>query len=594
MKKSLIFWLAVSVCTAWILVGCEQEAKTEYVTQKEMIHLDVFAADDEELAAYLKVPGNLSIGLSDVDLTGNLTIPAGKLVYVLNSSSDGLNPASSKLTVEGQVYVGVGGTLKASASGVVAVTTGTVHVVKGGTLSVDTAASVNDGAAAPATVLGTAKVGFASETALTLSGAGNDVAAVKAALGYFSNGTLNASASTAVIALKPSEAVTNFGGLVSAAKNLVITANATEDAATLSIPAGLLLITDEAFSSGLTTLTVNGGLAAPSGTFDAVTTLAVNGTLTSIGTFDALATVTGTGSVTAAVVDAGTAKYLIESTLTEVTLESAAITDADGLTIPANTVRVFTGAAVPSAAVTVNGTAIFRGAAAPADNVTVNGTVVVDSTGSLAVTASKQITVGANGSVTAGLIALGPGTWKASNIATTIEESKITLGNDASAKFGKDGGTSATVLTGTATATNTFTASGGMITLGQSTNKLTITGSVAGATLTTGATAGITTKGNLDITTVLVDVSANSTSGIVLANTEVVTLSNSDSVIKTNSGTAENTYGIDGLTIGSGVTVKAAAATASQVVGSITGSASNNTLTATKGVSLNSTLTTKA
>ena len=276
MKKSLIFWFAAATCAAWILVGCEQEAKTEYVTQKEMIHLDVFAADETDLREALTKTGNLSIGLSDVTLTDDLTIPAGKLVYILDSTG-GLDPSSSKLTVEGQVYVGVGGTLTASSSGVVAVTTGTVHVVKGGTLDIDVADSVNDGAAKAATVLGTAKVGFASETTLKL-GTGVSVNDVKAALGYFSNGTLVASASTAVQGLKPSVAVTEFGTLVSATKTLVITTSSTaETETTLSVPAGLALTTSDDLDT-VTTLTVNGtavfsGAAAPSGN------VTVNGTV---------------------------------------------------------------------------------------------------------------------------------------------------------------------------------------------------------------------------------------------------------------------------------------------------------------------------
>jgi filamentous hemagglutinin len=580
MKKSLIFWFAAVTCAALVLIGCPTEAETEtkYVNVPEVIQEKYVITSDEgaeaALAGYLAEAGDFAVGVyANVTLTGDLTVPAGKIIQLHGANM--FDAASSALTVNGKVYVYHEATLKAEGIGKVVIPgSGSVIVRQDGILSVDSADDVNDGADPAATVLGTAKVSFTETSALKLS-SGVSVAAIKEVLGLVTVGIVDASASTVVGALKPSAAVTEFGSLMSADKTLVIEANDTESASSLNVPEGLALITDEAFSSGLTTLTVNGTLTASTGTFAAVTTLTVNGTLTSIGTFAALATVAGTGSVTAAVVAADTAKFLIESTLTEVTLGSTAITDED-LVIPVNTVRVFTAAAVPSAAVTVNGTL-----------------TVADS---LAVTAGKQITVGANGSVTAGLIALGPGTWKATNAGTTIDgaASKITLGSHATATFGVDDGTTATVLTGNAESTNTFTASGGTVTLGQSANKLTITGSVATATLTLGANGGITTKGNLDITTVVVDVSANSTDGIVLAQNDVVTLSNSDSVIKTNSGTTVNTNGIDGLTIGGGVTVKAATEAVSQTVGSITGSASNNTLTATKGVSLKNDLTTNS
>jgi hypothetical protein len=87
----------------------------------------------------------------------------------------------------------------------------------------------------------------------------------------------------------------------------------------------------------------------------------------------------------------GTAKFIIESSLKYASLASTTIDASSGLTIPANTVRIFTAAAAPSGNVTVNGTAIFSGAAAPAENVTVNGTLTVSSTGSLTIDAGKTL-----------------------------------------------------------------------------------------------------------------------------------------------------------------------------------------------------------
>jgi hypothetical protein len=364
------------------------------------------------------------------------------------------------------------------------------------------------------------------------------VNAVKAALGYFSNGTLVASASTAVQALKPSGAVTAFGSLVSAAKTLVISTSSTaETEATLDVPAGLALTTSDTLAS-VTTLTVNGTLTASSATFAGLT-----------------ANVSGTGALTAGVVGATEAPFIIESGLAQAALASTDITD-DNLTIPASTVRTFTGAAAPSA------------------NVTVNGTLNV----------STSLTIVATKSLTAGNIILGTGTWTASGASATIAPDVITLGNNAAAKFGADDGTSATVLTGTADVTNTFTASGGTVTLGQSTNKLTITGSAAAATLTTGATAGINVKAGLDITTATVDISVADTSVISLVDADAngVTLANSNSVILLDSAKAtvktNSKKIITNLTAGDNVGVWAESDTGEAEVGKFVGAESDNTL----------------
>ena len=295
MKKSLIFWFAAVMCAAWILVGCEQEpeTKTVTVTVPEMIHLDVFATDEPGLIAALAETGDLNIGLSQsVTLGAALTIPNGKLVYILNGG--GLDASSKLLTVEGQVYVGLGGTLTATATGGVAVTNGIVHVVKGGTLVTDTAASVNDGAAAPATVLGTAKASFATGGSLGLTGTLADITAVGTALGYVGKGTLDLSSATITTAPKPSEAVAAFNA--KSATGLIINANGTEGADPLTIPAGLVLTTTDTLAS-ITGLTVNGTLTASSATLVALTTLTVNGDLTVKDTIK-VASVTGTGNIT--------------------------------------------------------------------------------------------------------------------------------------------------------------------------------------------------------------------------------------------------------------------------------------------------------
>jgi hypothetical protein len=124
--------------------------------------------------------------------------------------------------------------------------------------------------------------------------------------------------------------------------------------------------------------------------------------------------------------------------------------------------------------------------------VTANGTIEITGTAaSLAVAASGSIVVGNSGSVVAGKFTLGAGTWKASEGAT-IEANTLTLDTTSgTSTFGKD---SATILTGTTTATDTFTATTA-VTLKQSSNDIT----VSGGTLTLGDTAGITVTKKLNI-----------------------------------------------------------------------------------------------
>ena len=85
MKKSLIFWLAVSVCTAWILVGCDNGTTTTETVTKTV----GAAADLEGLQALLAEPG-----VNQVTYYGDLTITGGKLVSV---------PEGKTLTVTGGI-----------------------------------------------------------------------------------------------------------------------------------------------------------------------------------------------------------------------------------------------------------------------------------------------------------------------------------------------------------------------------------------------------------------------------------------------------------------------------------------------------------
>ncbi|MDR0637457.1 MAG: hypothetical protein LBG27_00905 [Spirochaetaceae bacterium] len=327
----------------------------------EMIHLDEAVASEVNFRPFLANDGKpLAIGVSSSCLGAGLTVPYGKAVYILDGAA--LTLGANNLAVDGIVYVGSGAGLSAASTGKVKVPKagGHVYVVKGGTLSVKDKLSVSDGATAEATLLGTAKAGFTAASMLTL-GSTAAVADIKNILGLLSVGIVNADASTAVVALLPAA---DFKTLVSASKRLLITANGTETGPALSVPAGLALTTGE--------------------TLGTVTTLTLNGTLTAAsGTFAGLATVTGTGFLTAGAVGVAKAPLIIESALIGASLASTAITD-DNLVIPADAVRILTGAAAPSG------------------NVTVNGELEVSGAGSLTVATGKNLVVAPAGTLSVG------------------------------------------------------------------------------------------------------------------------------------------------------------------------------------------------
>ena len=395
-KKFFFVFVTALVGVSLFLAGCSTEAEDPVTIVKEQEpRYDVTVGTEADLLDALARPGNLKIGVTTTPtLTAPLVIPAGKQVYLLNGTK--LDPVtdSQPVTVEGELYVGYGGELKASATYKVSVTTGKVYVSRGGKLSVDAAGGViGGGEGGLETALGTGKVSI-TEGTLALSTALTAISEAKTALAYLSSGTLVVTSSAIVPSAVTAAAVEG----VSASKLLDITTSAAEaGSGAIIIPSWVKLTANTADFSTFTGLTVNanGELSSTSATLAALTDLTVNGELTlgndvNVTTALATAKVSGTGELTLGTTDFSAAKYAALLNIKNVT--SAATTLSAAFTVPAEKTLTLTGAA------------------APADNVTVNGTVVVDSTGSLAVTASKQITVGANGSVTAGLIALGAGT----------------------------------------------------------------------------------------------------------------------------------------------------------------------------------------
>jgi hypothetical protein len=270
MKK---FFLGMTVLLGVsLLLGCptdsETETKTEYVTNTEMIHLDVVVGGTDSgstltaLKGYLPDDGRaLVIGVANVTdgtltLTEDLTVPAKKVVYLLNGTT--LDVSDYNLTVQGSVYVGTGAGLKAAGTGVVKVTDGYVYPVKGATLTVAGLDSVNDGAAQESkSVIGTSKARVIANTALVITATLDDADEIKDALAVISSGaTLGVTA-----AIKPSAVKDiSLGG-----KRLAITATGAESETELTVPAGVTLTTTDDLDT-VVTLDVQGSLYASSAT----------------------------------------------------------------------------------------------------------------------------------------------------------------------------------------------------------------------------------------------------------------------------------------------------------------------------------------
>jgi hypothetical protein len=357
--------------------ACEQDAKTDTVyLPSEMIHLDVMVGGDG-LADALLEEGDLVIGLSSetaVELSAALTIPDGKVVYILNGTTLKTAVSNLDLTVEGIVYVGIGATLDTSAGvvkvpkdkeGRVYVIGSTIAGVADGTLKVKDKTSVTDGADEPKTVLGTDKVSVGGTLAV---GTTTAVADVPDLMGYVgSRGTVDASASTAITALLPSAAVK----ISPAGKKLVIAANGAEDQTTLTIPAGLDLTTSDDLDTVATlTVAAGGSLTASDATLKSEgATITVNGTAT-------LGTV---------------AKVLKDSSATGVLTATIAALGADA------TLAVGAGSAVNK--VTFPGAATVSAIATDSKGLTI-GSLAVPAKGTLVIAADTTLTVAAGSTLT--------------------------------------------------------------------------------------------------------------------------------------------------------------------------------------------------
>jgi hypothetical protein len=474
-----LFWFAAALLgAALIFAGCETEAETEtkYVSG-EMIYLDIEVDDEDGLREALAVEGDLAIGFTGTSetLTEALTIPDGKLVYILNGATLATDTGGLNLTVDGIVYVGIGGTLDVSAGNVIVGEGGSVSVlpvksaaaittgVPPGTLKVATALSVNDGEATAKTVLGTDKVWIGG--ALAIGGTFTDVAALATPFKYVGNGgTLDISVAT-VTGSTPSTLV----AAIPQGKNLKATAAGAEAAATttLVIPKGsdITALAGDTLAT-LTTLTVNGTFTTDVGTLEAVTALTVNGSLTA-----AASNITALGDSS---VGAGGELTLLGATIaaTKTLTVSGTLNVTGTLTVKgtlnatAGSIVVGTTASTTLAKASVTGDAT-TGAVLDGSN----GSVTLAATDKIELADTGVITIVGSGSIVAGATTFsGAGTWTASIAGTagaafvgiTSATTGATIAFDANSAGSATGGTltaggTAPTITQAADASNNLT-----------------------------------------------------------------------------------------------------------------------------------------
>ena len=277
MKKSLIFWFAAVTCAAWILVGCEQETKTEYrdvpgdtvgfqppadaVEADDLATLEALLADTSGL--YTKI-------VYEGDPGAAITVTAGKTLY-LNADSD--ITLSAGIAVIGKLVVYNGElTPDSNLTG-----TGTLDVEAGGGL-------VSDDTLFPGP--GGITVSIKKYASLETTATVDTDAKIKAWLTRAGEGRLTLTVTVltpeqTLAAIGSPAPINYFGRSVPkvAVTNNVEPAGGTT---TLTVPAGVLLITSGELNT-LTSLTVNGGLIATSADLNALTSLTVNGSLSASG-----------------------------------------------------------------------------------------------------------------------------------------------------------------------------------------------------------------------------------------------------------------------------------------------------------------------
>jgi hypothetical protein len=365
MKKFIFLSLAALLSVSLFLTGCptEAEEKTVTVTADKLVYPDKVVADAAGLAAALS---NAAYKVIELVPTGAVTltvteIPAGKTVIITNvgSGTYAVTPASGGLEIKGAVYVGSGGILVATGSAKISVTGSGVLNVNKGTLTVDVAASVHNGATPTSvTVLGTTAVINGGTLKYSATGEVNSDTKIAAALSKVASGTLDIGTST----LKPSELAVIDG--IGPSKGLKVTSNTDEDSTeVLTIPPGadITAKNSDTFAT-ITGLTVNGKLTftAAGATLAAATAVSVgNGGVLDIGTNTGLTlaaatatgvTTTGTGKIVSAATVTGLQALLAKAgTALNIEHGAAAVLDTAATTVKAGTVLTLKASGVVTA-----------------------------------------------------------------------------------------------------------------------------------------------------------------------------------------------------------------------------------------------------
>jgi hypothetical protein len=319
MKKGLVFGLIAVLSAALLVTACDNGTsgtETQAAVTPDGVVVDRTVDSTTSLISALAdntVDVVAYILSSDVS-SGNIIIPAGKTVYLLNSTTDPKSFGPAELEVRGTLIVSESTVLAAGANNRVYLgNSGSIQIQAGGELRTDVRLSVSDltdTGTAVASAIG--KVRYAGGSVLTVTAEpGLTVEEIGTLLGYLpasgaarsavgiTGRTSTLTLTAPLTAVKPSD----FAGVgeINAKRALTVTTQLPETREALTIPAGLSLTTAAGDLGVVTSLTVEGALSAD--TLPKLTSLTVSagGGFTAsgaVGAPEGLTTVAIAGTVT--------------------------------------------------------------------------------------------------------------------------------------------------------------------------------------------------------------------------------------------------------------------------------------------------------
>jgi hypothetical protein len=280
MKKFFSFRVAALVSVSVFLFGCETEIEVPVPVPgpSTAIICDVVARSFAQLRDYLEDPKVSVVGLEgEIYLTGSLTIPSGKTLYIVGGY---LDTNGRRLDIKGSVYVGYGAALASiSTNGKVSIEGGNITVLYGGILLVEN----ND------KILGPYLYAALGTNAVTVDGGTLiikelwDISSIKIVFPSVKKGELDVEKLKYGAYIMPSDIAAIAGISEDRMLRVPLTSGKTETEESLTIPKGLTLIINQDLAK-VETLEIKGVLA----TYDDITissekTLTVNGELAMIG-----------------------------------------------------------------------------------------------------------------------------------------------------------------------------------------------------------------------------------------------------------------------------------------------------------------------